>query len=98
MEVVVISGLSGAGRSQAAGVLEDLGWYVVDNLPTSLIDTIVDLASAPGSGIPRLALVAGRRHAELLDAVAHLRDAGHSVRVLYLDADSAEPGKRYART
>ncbi len=38
-EVVVITGLSGAGRSQAAAVLEDLGWYVVDNLPTSLIDT-----------------------------------------------------------
>ena len=97
-EVVVITGLSGAGRSQAAAVLEDLGWYVVDNLPTSLIDTIVDLASAPGSGIPRLALVAGRQHAELLDAVAALRDAGHNVRVLYLDADSPELVKRYEST
>jgi RNase adapter protein RapZ len=97
-EVVVITGLSGAGRSQAAGVLEDLGWYVVDNLPTSLIDTIVDLASAPGSGIPRLALVAGRQHAELLNAVAHLRANGHHVRVLYLDADSPELVRRYENT
>ena len=97
-EVVVITGLSGAGRSQAAGVLEDLGWYVVDNLPTSLIDTIVDLASAPGSEIPRLALVAGRQHAELLDAIAHLRSSGHHVRVLYLDADSPELVRRYEAT
>ena len=56
-EIVLITGLSGAGRSAAADVLEDLGWYVVDNLPTSLVETIVELASKPGSGIERLALV-----------------------------------------
>ena len=44
-EIVVITGLSGAGRSAAAGVLEDLGFYVVDNLPTSLVPTIVELAA-----------------------------------------------------
>ena len=59
-DILVITGLSGAGRSATAAVLEDLGWYVVDNLPTSLVDTIVDLASVPGSEIERLALVAGR--------------------------------------
>ena len=48
-DVLVISGLSGAGRTEAAGVLEDLGWYVVDNLPTSLVEKIVELASVPGS-------------------------------------------------
>ena len=60
-EILVITGLSGAGRSATAAVLEDLGWYVVDNLPTSLVDTIVELASSPGSAIDRLALVAGRQ-------------------------------------
>ena len=42
-EVALITGMSGAGRSAAANVLEDLGWYVVDNLPTSLVDTIVEV-------------------------------------------------------
>ena len=56
-EIVVITGLSGAGRSGAAAVLEDIGWYVVDNLPTSLVPTIVELASKPVGGIDRLALV-----------------------------------------
>ena len=55
-------------------MLEDLGWYVVDNLPTSLVDTIVDLASKPGSGIDRLALVSGRQHVDA--AAAGRRAAG----------------------
>lgn len=50
-DIVVITGLSGAGRSATAAVLEDLGWYVVDNLPTSLVPTIVELAAKPGAGI-----------------------------------------------
>ena len=63
-DIVLITGMSGAGRSGTADVLEDLGWYVVDNLPTSLMDTIVELASKPGSGIERLALVSGRQHVD----------------------------------
>ena len=78
--------MSGAGRSAAADVLEDLGWYVVDNLPTSLVEKIVELASMPGSGIDRLALVAGRHYGAVLDNVAALRTAGHRVTVLFLDA------------
>ena len=66
-DIVVITGLSGAGRSGVADVMEDLGWYVVDNLPTSLVEKIVELASLPGTaGIDRLALVAGRDHGALL--------------------------------
>jgi UPF0042 nucleotide-binding protein len=72
-----------------------LGWYVVDNLPTSLVDTIVELASAPGSGIDRLALVAGRQHLELMPKVAAMRSSGHQVRVVYLDSTNAELVKRY---
>lgn len=97
-EILVITGLSGAGRSATAAVLEDLGWYVVDNLPTSLVDTIVELASSPGSAIERLALVAGRQHLELMPKVAGLRSAGHRVRVVYLDATDAELVKRYEST
>ena len=97
-DILVITGLSGAGRSAAAGVLEDLGWYVVDNLPTSLVDTIVELASAQGSGIERLALVAGRQHLELMPKVANLRSKGHRVRVVYLDAATGELVRRYEAT
>jgi UPF0042 nucleotide-binding protein len=76
-------------------VLEDLGWYVIDNLPTSLVDTIVELASKPGSDIERLALVSGRQHIEVLPKVAALRGDGHRVRIVFLDATTAELVKRY---
>jgi RNase adapter protein RapZ len=94
-DILLITGLSGAGRSEAAAVLEDLGWYVVDNLPTSLVGTIVELASTPGSRIERLALVAGRQHLDLVDRIASLRGEGHQVRVLFLDAGTAELVRRY---
>ena len=94
-DILVITGLSGAGRSATAAVLEDLGWYVVDNLPTSLVDTIVELASVPGSEIDRLALVAGRQHLELMPKVAAMRANGHQFRVVYLDETNAELVKRY---
>lgn len=96
--VVLISGLSGAGRSGAAGVFEDLGWYVVDNLPTSLVPTIVALAAKQGSGIDRLALVSGRQHAELLPQVGAMRAAGHHVTLLFLDASTPVIVKRYDAT
>lgn len=94
----MITGLSGAGRSTAAAVLEDLEWYVVDNLPTSLVEKIAELASAPGSGITKLALVAGRQHVELLPKVEMLRAEGHRVRLLFLDADTRELVRRYDST
>ena len=97
-EVVLITGLSGAGRSGVADVLEDLGWFVVDNLPTALIGTIVDLAAKPNSDIDRLALVAGRQHAEVLTKVGELRADGHDVRVVFLDSSTPELVRRYDAT
>lgn len=97
-DILLITGMSGAGRSATAAVLEDLGWYVVDNLPTTLVDTIVELASQPASSIERLALVAGRQHLELMPKVAGLRAAGHRVRVVYLDASTSELVRRYEAT
>ncbi|MEL6893592.1 MAG: RNase adapter RapZ [Actinomycetota bacterium] len=97
-EIVLITGLSGAGRSGAADVLEDLGWYVIDNLPTTLIDTIVDLAAGPGAEIDRLALVGGRRHETLADKVHELREQGHDVTTLFLDATTAALVSRYDAT
>jgi RNase adapter protein RapZ len=97
-EIVVISGLSGAGRSGAAAVLEDLGFYVVDNLPTSLLPTIVQLASQPGGGIERLALVSGRSHGDLLPEIARMRAEGHRVTLLFLDATTPVLVQRYDAT
>lgn len=94
----MIAGLSGAGRSAAADVLEDLGFYVVDNLPTSLLPTIVELAAQPSSDIDRLALVSGRNHEGLLREVARMRGAGHQVTLLFLDAATAVIVQRYDAT
>lgn len=96
-EIVIITGLSGAGRSGAAAVLEDLGFYVVDNLPTSLMPTIVELASQPG-GIERLALVSGRQHADVLPHVAQMRAGGHRVTIVFLDSSTPVLVQRYDAT
>jgi len=97
-DIVLITGLSGAGRSAVADVLEDLGWFVVDNLPTALIGTIVELAAKPTSDIDRLALVAGRQHTEVLSKVGELRAVGHDVRTVFLDASTPELVRRYDAT
>ena len=77
-EFLVITGLSGAGRSQAADALEDLGWFVIDNLPTELIPKVVELTQAPGSTTDRVALVVGTgdRPASLAAALTGLRGVG----------------------
>ncbi len=94
-DVLVITGLSGAGRSQAADDLEDLGWFVVDNLPIELLDKIVELGSGPGA-FSRLGVVIGptAHPDEVLEAIHRLR-ASHRVRVVFLDASTAELVKRY---
>jgi UPF0042 nucleotide-binding protein len=98
-DIVLITGLSGAGRSGVADVMEDLGWYVVDNLPTSLVEKIVELASLPETaGIDRLALVAGRDHGGLLQRIAAIRGMGHRVTVVFLDASTPELVRRYDAT
>ncbi len=97
-DFLVVTGLSGAGRSSAAASLEDLGWFVVDNLPSSLIEKIAELAGAPGSTIDRIALVIRGHQADLLGALGSLRASGHSVRILFLEASTAELVRRYGGT
>lgn len=97
-DVVLITGMSGAGLSGAAAVLEDLDYYVIDNLPASLVPTIVELASQPGGGIERLALVSGRNPSDLIVEVAKLRADGHRVRILFLDAATPVLVQRYDAT
>ncbi|MCU1374773.1 MAG: putative P-loop-containing kinase [Actinomycetia bacterium] len=98
-EFVVITGLSGAGRSQAANVLEDLGWFVIDNLPAALIDKVAELVRQPGSAINHVALVLGARDVEELTAgLSHLRDAAERVRVLFLEASDEVLVRRFEDT
>ena len=61
LQLTVVTGMSGAGRSTAAKALEDLGWFVVDNLPPSLIGTMVDLGERSKGEIDRIAVVADVR-------------------------------------
>ncbi len=98
-EFVVITGLSGAGRTQAANCLEDLGWFVIDNLPPALIPKVGDLAQAPGSTIERVALVVGAGASdELLPALAALRSSGERVRIVFLEAHRDQLIRRYEST
>jgi UPF0042 nucleotide-binding protein len=98
-EFLVITGLSGAGRSQTANVLEDEGWFVIDNLPAALIDKVADLARAPGTNIDRVALVLGAREVgELTDALAHVRAGPDPVRMLFLEASDEVLVRRFEDT
>ena len=98
IEIVLVTGMSGAGRSAAADVLDDLGFYVIDNLPSTLVPQIVDLASQQGSDIDRLAIVSGRNHDNVLPQVAALRANGHQVTLMFLDASTPVLVQRYDAT
>jgi UPF0042 nucleotide-binding protein len=100
-EFLIITGLSGAGRSQAAATLEDLGWFVVDNMPTALITKVAELAVVPGSTKDRVVLVVGRdteQIDELEAAVNQLRQRGIKVRTLFLEASDEVLIRRFEGT
>jgi len=101
VDFVVITGLSGAGRSEAAKVLEDLGYFVIDNLPSSLIGRVAELALA-GREHARVALVVDARGgafagdvSELSSALQSLRDQQLSLRILYLEASDEVLVRRF---
>ncbi len=101
-EYLIVSGLSGAGRSTAAAVMEDLGWFVIDNLPPALIGRIAELAGHGDSELERFCFVVGRGGsesvAELVPAVAELRSTGARVRLLFLDAADEVLVRRFEGT
>ena len=98
-EVLIITGMSGAGRSRAAGVLEDLDWFVVDNLPPMMIGPLVDMMTRSGSTVERLAVVVdvrGREYfADLIDNLDKMRKAGVRYRILFLEASDAALVRRF---
>jgi UPF0042 nucleotide-binding protein len=98
LDITVVTGMSGAGRSAAADVLEDLGFFVIDNLPPLLIPKVAELARAPGRPPTRYALGADVRSGALEDlhvALEQLREAGARTRILFLEANDQVLVRRY---
>ena len=98
LDITIVTGLSGAGRSEAANVLEDLGFFVIDNLPPLLIPKVAELARAPGRPPTRYALGADIRSGALEDlhlALEQLREAGARTRILFLEAADDVLVRRY---
>lgn len=99
MEIALVTGLSGAGRSTAAKVLEDLGFYVIDNLPPELISTVVDLGTKSAGSIHKLAIVSDVRSrsffAGLHDVLVGLERQGIRPTVLFLAASDDALVRRF---
>ena len=89
-DVLILTGMSGAGRSTTGNALEDLGWYVVDNLPPQMLAPMADLAERSRGGVTRLAAVVDVRSrsffVDLREALSSLRERGLGPRLLFLDA------------
>lgn len=102
VELVVITGMSGAGRSEAIHTFEDLGYFCIDNLPPAFIPQLTQLAELPGSRIRRVAVVCDTRAAEFFDELAgeldSLHEAGVRHRVLFLEADDFTLVNRFKET
>ena len=99
MDFLIITGLSGAGKSRAADVLEDLDYYCVDNLPVALIPRFAELCIATGGRYEKVALVtdvrAEKGFDELLKTLDQLKDMNCACRILYMDADVPTIVRRY---
>ncbi|TDB39974.1 MAG: RNase adapter RapZ [Actinobacteria bacterium] len=101
-ELVVITGMSGAGRSEAMHTFEDLGYFCIDNIPPTLISQLVALTALPGSRIRHVAVVCdvrgGSFFSELSAALASLGESGHPHRLLFLTADDRTLVRRFKET
>ena len=99
MDFLIITGLSGAGKSRAADVMEDLDYYCVDNMPVALMPRFAELCIATGGRYENVALVTDVREkngfGELLKKIDQLKEMNCSVRILYMDADVRTIVRRY---
>ena len=98
-EVVLLTGMSGAGRSTVAHAMEDLGWYVVDNLPPALLPNLCELTAASVNKIAVVVDVRGRQFFdELNGALAELGESGIARRILFIDAADEVLVRRFEAT
>ena len=90
MELLIVTGMSGAGKSQAANALEDMGFYCVDNIPPTIIPNFIDLASRSGEKLKRIAIVTdvrgGNLFSEISDVLDELNTNNIDFKILFLDA------------
>jgi RNase adapter protein RapZ len=102
LEFVIITGMSGAGKTQAANVLEDIGFFCVDNLPPSLIPKFAELCGQTNGRMQKIALVIdvreGRFLENLFDILEGLKKAGHRVMIVFLNAGEDSLVRRFSET
>ncbi len=102
MRFVIVTGMSGGGKSTALRMLEDAGFYCVDNLPVSLIETFMDLIANPGSEITKVALGVDVRSDQSFEQttriIEELKEKGRKLEVLFMDAGENALIKRYKET
>ncbi len=99
MELVIVTGLSGAGKSKVVNALEDLGYFCVDNVPPQMLEKFAQLGSTSQGSAQRMAVVVDARGGEMFDdfagALDRLSGQGHPFRLLFLDADDETLLRRY---
>lgn len=102
MDFLIVTGLSGAGKSRAVDALEDIGFYCVDNMPPQLISKVAEICLAGNSQINRIAIVTDLRGGDmfygLFEQLDELKDKGLEYKLLFLDASNAELIRRYKET
>jgi len=102
LHMTVITGLSGAGKSEAVATFEDMGYFCIDNLPPQMLPRVVELFALEGSRVDRVALVfdvrGGSYFEELGRALDYLRESGNPFRLLYLEASDEALVARYQST
>jgi UPF0042 nucleotide-binding protein len=99
MEFVIITGMSGAGKSQAIKIMEDINYYCMDNLPPALLPNFAELCSSSSKDVNKVAVVADIRGGiffkDLFNSLDELKNKGIKYRILFLDASDGELVKRY---
>lgn len=102
MKLVILTGMSGAGKSTAIKMMEDIGFYCVDNLPIPLIETFVDLISVQNAELQKVAvgidIRSGQALGQLQVILDHMRETGKEYEILFLDAEDSVLVKRYKET
>ncbi len=102
VEFVIVTGISGAGKSEAIKVFEDMGFFCIDNLPTVLLSKLAELFNQTVGGIDKIALVIDARGRELLDSLfeelAALEELGFNYKILFLEAEDEALITRYKKT
>ena len=99
MELLIVTGMSGAGKSQAANALEDMGYYCVDNIPPTIIPAFVELSSVKGKTLNKIAIVTdirgGELFADITKVLSELKEREIDYKILFLDASNEVLVKRY---